>query len=335
MRWLLWGALAALVLAGVLIGGAYWQLMRWGDQPLLIDSETIVEMRSGESVAAFARRLRERGLLQQDRPLVWLARAHGLDTQLQAGEYQLRREATPLTLLQRVAAGDVLQHQLRIGEGETVRDLLARVRNNGVLVQTLEAVDQAQLQRELSLATPFAEGMFFPDTYQFVRGHTDREVLMRAHAAMLRQVAEVWSRRGAPLAVDDQLDLIILASIIEKETGAPADRAQISQVFHRRLELNMRLQTDPTVIYGLGASFDGNLTRAHLAGDTPYNTYRVRGLPPTPIALPSRAALEAAAHPADGDYLYFVARGDGSSQFSRTLEEHNRAVRKYQLGQSN
>ncbi len=183
----------------------------------------------------------------------------------------------------------------------------------------------------MELQWDFAEGMFFPDTYQFRRGDSDRSVLLRAHQAMLDQVESIWQGRALDLGLSTRHELVVLASIIEKETGAEADRAQISQVFHKRLQEGMRLQTDPTVIYALGEAFDGNLTRAHLKIDSPFNTYRVRGLPPTPIALPSAASLQAAAHPADGDFLYFVARGDGSSQFSRTLAEHNRAVRRYQL----
>jgi UPF0755 protein len=175
--------------------------------------------------------------------------------------------------------------------------------------------------------------MFFPDTYQYRRGDLDRDLLLRAHDAMQRLLEESWRQRGENLQIETPEQAVILASIIEKESGLAADRGLISQVFHNRLAKRMMLQTDPTVIYALGAAFDGNLTRAHLKMDSPYNTYRRRGLPPTPIALPSAAALHAALHPLNGDFFYFVAKGDGTSQFSRTLAEHNRAVRKYQLGE--
>ena len=188
-----------------------------------------------------------------------------------------------------------------------------------------------QLQYELDLDLPFTEGAFFPDTYFVPKGASDLSVLQRAHDALLVQLQSAWNSRGPDLAIETPAQALVLASIIEKESDAPEDRRQISQVFHLRLKKNMKLQTDPTVIYALGESFDGDIRRRDLRVDSPFNTYRYKGLPPTPIALPSRASIDAAVNPADGDFLYFVARGDGTSQFSRTLEEHNAAVRRYQL----
>ena len=186
------------------------------------------------------------------------------------------------------------------------------------------------LAGELELQLPFIEGAFFPETYFVPRGASDL-VLQRAHDAMMENLMNAWQNRGADLGLDSPEQALVLASIIEKESDSLSDRAQISQVFHLRLKKNMKLQTDPTVIYALGERFDGDIRRRDLTVDSPFNTYRYRGLPPTPIALPSLASIEAALHPAEGDYLYFVARGDGSSQFSRTLKEHNAAVRQYQL----
>ncbi len=304
---------------------------RWASQPLAIDATTII-LEPGQSVSQLAQRLHRRELLDDPELLVWYSRWRGLDTRLQAGEYALAGSTTPDGLLNAMAEGAVVQHQVQLLEGTTVRQVLEVLRQAGALEHTLQAATPAALHAELGLSGSFAEGMFFPDTYTFTRGASDRSILMRAHEAMLTRAQLAWDGRAENLQLNSVEELVILASIVEKETGRAADRAKISQVFHLRLEKGMLLQTDPTVIYGLGESFDGNLTRAHLRQDTPFNSYTRRGLPPSAIALPSAASLEAAAHPEPGDYLYFVARGDGSSQFSRTLEEHNAAVRRYQLG---
>jgi len=323
------GAAAALA-----VFGGYQYLVGWGETRLSLSDESRILFASGTSLQGFAGELHERGALDRPDWFVWLARLQDLDTQLQAGEYALQPGMTPMALLRKMVAGEVVVYQFRIQEGYTVAQTLAELAADEHLIHTLTSKTALQLAAELMLATPFTEGMFFPDTYQFSRGERDRDLLRRAHEAMLKSIARAWRERASQLAIGDADELVILASIIEKESGTPADRAQISQVFHRRLAKNMLLQTDPTVIYGVGPEFDGNLTRAHLRQDTPYNTYTRRGLPPTPIAIPSAASLRAAAHPAAGDYLYFVARGDGSSQFSRTLAEHNSAVRRYQLGRS-
>ncbi len=331
-RKLLYVAVAAVIAAaGAAVALAIY-LDRWSNQPLAIAAPTTIILEPGQSVTQFARHMQRRELLDSPRLLVWYSRWRGLDTRLQAGEYALAVATTPDVLLNAMADGDVVQHQVQLLEGTTVTQVLEVLRQAGELEHTLQAQTPVALHAELGLDARFAEGMFFPDTYTFTRGATDRSILMRAHEAMLNRAQHAWDNRADDLSLNDVEELVILASIVEKETGRAADRGKISQVFHLRLEKGMLLQTDPTVIYGLGDSFDGNLTRAHLRQDTPFNSYTRRGLPPSAIALPSAASLEAAAHPEPGDYLYFVARGDGSSQFSRTLAEHNAAVRRYQLG---
>ncbi len=288
---------------------------------------------TGDTLVSLATELQRHGFLEGTQRLLLLGRLSGLDTQLQAGEYDIDGQLTPRELLTKLSRGDVVTYEFRIEEGGTVAQMLKRLAQHEALTHVLQARDAVSLHKELGLASAFAEGMFFPDTYQYRRGDTDRALLWRAHEAMLQLLEQTWQGRGTDLYIHSMDEMVILASIIEKESGLAADQGIISQVFHNRLAKRMLLQTDPTVIYALGETFDGNLTRASLRVDSPFNTYRYRGLPPTPIAAPSAAALQAAVHPTPGDYYYFVARGDGSSQFSRTLAEHNRAVRKYQLGQ--
>jgi UPF0755 protein len=227
--------------------------------------------------------------------------------------------------------GDVIRYTLTIPEGWTFDQMLAAIRTQGKLRQTLTATDDEGVMRQLGYPGQHPEGRFFPDTYEFVAGTTDTSLLQRAYEEMQRHLEEEWRDRAPGLPLDTPYQALILASIVEKETGNPAERARIAGVFVRRLQKNIRLQTDPTVIYGLGAAFDGNLRRRDLTTDSPYNTYMRAGLPPTPIALPGLAALHAALHPAAGDELYFVSRGDGSHHFSASLDEHVAAVRNYQL----
>jgi UPF0755 protein len=257
------------------------------------------------------------------------ARLHDLDRGLQAGNYQLPANLSAAELLAFLSSGKVEQHAIRLPEGLNMRTVMALLGNEAALSH--QSAGLAGLADELDLQLPFVEGAFFPETYFVPQGASDLSVLQRAHDAMIEHLMRAWQNRGPNLGLDNPEQALVLASIIEKESDGLSDRAQISQVFHLRLKKNMKLQTDPTVIYALGDSFDGDIRRRDLRVDSPFNTYRYRGLPPTPIALPSSASIEAALHPAEGDYLYFVARGDGSSQFSRTLKEHNAAVRRYQL----
>lgn len=324
-RLLLAAALAGLACAG-LAGGGVWYLGHRSGQPLQLDATTIV-IAPGTPLVAAVDALAAAGAGPR-----WLltlrARQRGLV--LRRGEYQLVAGETVDGLLDRLAAGKVVQHSFRIAEGSTVRDVLRRMAADGRLAFDLAGADAADLMPRLGLAG-HAEGWFFPDTYLFVRGERASALLARAREEMARRLAATWRKRQPGLGLETQRQALVLASLVEKETGAAADRRRVAGVFLRRLAKGMRLQSDPTVIYGLGENFDGNLTRAHLAADGPYNTYRRPGLPPTPIALPSLASLEAAVDPAAGEALYFVARGDGSSHFSATLAEHNDAVRRYQL----
>lgn len=327
-----------ILLSGLLLllsVAAYIHYDRWQRTPLPLTHPLIIEIHAGDTLTQVVRDLL--GRLPADVgwqwPHLFTLMAHQQDAahKIQVGEYRVDVGTTPGMLLRQMLDGRVLQHEFRIIEGTTVRQLLAQLAAESRLQHTLQAVDQQQLAAELKLAGAFSEGMFFPDTYLFRKHSTDRELLLRANKALQSRLNQVWQSRAADTELADAEQALVLASIIEKESARAADQKIISQVFHNRLRKGMRLQTDPTVIYGLGASFDGDLTRQHLRTDTAYNTYTRHGLPPTPIALVSEAALQAAVHPSNGNFLYFVARGDGSSQFSKTLEEHNAAVRRFQL----
>lgn len=325
------GALVVLAILGAGVGyGLYRYLLNWADEPLPGTATNLV-LAPGDTLGDVGRQLMVDGRLADARMLGLYARLDGSARRIQAGEYVLPAGISPRQLLDKLVEGDVLLHEFRIREGETVAQMLARLRLVEDISHTLTATSPRTLHAELGLEGRFAEGAFFPDTYYYTAGDSDLALLRRAYDAMTQRLQDAWATRDETSVVKDPDELLVLASIIEKETGREEDRSQIAQVFHKRLNDNMLLQTDPTVIYAAGADFDGDLTRAHLRLDSPYNTYRYRGLPPTPIAMPSLASLEAAARPADGDYVYFVARGDGTTQFSRTLAEHNAAVRKYQL----
>ncbi len=334
-----------LILAGVLAaagaaGLGYWYVDDWRRQPL-VAADLVLELQPGDTLnqvvgelaAAAQHGSRPLGRLDR-RLLIMLGQLQGAAARLQVGEYLIKTGTTPSQLLQQLQQGRVIQHEFRIAEGATVAHTLAQLRAEVRLSHQLQATGPQELCAELEVQETFCEGWFFPDTYNFRKGSTDAEILQRAHAAMKEQLAAAWSRRHGDLPLSSDTDLLVLASIIEKESALAGDRETISQVFHNRLRKGMRLQTDPTVIYGIGAAFDGNLTRKHLRTDTAFNTYTRHGLPPTPIALPSRESLLAAARPSQGNFLYFVSRGDGTSQFSETLAEHNAAVRRYQLRSS-
>ncbi|MGQ0799995.1 MAG: endolytic transglycosylase MltG [Pseudomarimonas sp.] len=305
------------------------------DAPLAIgDEEQVFEVKRGDSFRHVLRRLRKSGV-ESGRDTYWelLAWRMGVLTRLQVGEYSLSHGLTPRTLLHKLEQGKVIQYRFTVIEGWNVRDLRRALLDVPSLTQTLAGVSNEQLMKQLGREGVHPEGRFLPETYQFTRGQSDLDILRRALLAMDAALESAWKARDADLPLQSSEDMLILASIIEKETGQSGERREIAGVFIRRMRIGMLLQTDPTVIYGLGESFNGNLTRAHLQTDTPWNTYTRAGLPPTPIALPGVAALRAAVSPAPGDTLYFVARGDGSHQFSRSLAEHNAAVRRYQLRQ--
>lgn len=266
-------------------------------------------------------------------PLLYLwFKLSGQARQIRAGSYELSGTLSPFGVLQKLVRGDEALRSVTLVEGWTFLQVRQALQTADKLKPESAALSNAQIMEQLGRPGVHPEGRFFPDTYTYSKGSSDWGVLQRALRAMDRKLAATWSQRNplVPLKSADQA--LILASIVEKETGLTADQAQISAVFNNRLLLGMRLQTDPTVIYGMGAAFDGNLRKSDLQTDTAYNTYTRNGLPPTPIAMPGRQALRAAVHPAPSEALYFVARGDGSSAFSTTLEEHNRAVNIYQRG---
>lgn len=306
----------------------------FADRPLAIaDTERVLEVRGGDAFRTVLRRLRRLGI-EEGYDWQWRLLAHELRVldRLQVGEYALGNGISPRQLLRKLEAGQVIQYKFTLVEGWTIRDLRAALARATNLVQNLPELDDAALMAALDRPAQHPEGRFLPETYLYAKGTSDLDLLKRAALAMDVALAEAWAGRAPDLPLRNAEEALVLASIVEKETGVADERAQIAGVFVRRLRLGMRLQTDPAVIYGLGSGFDGNLRRVDLLTDTPYNTYTRSGLPPTPIAMPGRAALHAAVHPAEGDALYFVARGDGSHQFSATLAEHNRAVARYQLG---
>ncbi|MEO8672305.1 MAG: endolytic transglycosylase MltG [Tahibacter sp.] len=324
--------LLVLALIGAVVGGAwlYDQLRGFSQAPL--SGTQTVEIAAGSSFAGIVQQLRKAGLT--DAPdLYWrtLAEQMHVVNRLHAGEYAIPAGTSPRELLERMAAGDVIQHRITIVEGWTFAQLRAALSARDDLRQAAGSTSDVELMKRLDLPGIFPEGRFLPETYTFTKGDSDLDVLNRAHSAMTKALRDIWSKRAPEVNLSSEYEALILASIVERETGKATERPQIAGVFLRRLKIGMKLQTDPSVIYGLGASFNGNLRRVDLDTDTPYNSYTRAGLPPTPIALPGRAALEAVAHPASGDTLYFVARGDGSHEFSDSLEAHNRAVAKYQL----
>lgn len=300
-------------------------------QPRAISAwQDVFVVRQGASVAAVAQALAKRGAIDHPQLLRayarWFARRP-----IQAGEYQLPERAAPVELLRLLQSGRVISYSVTLVEGRTFEQWLATLAATPTLDSSLLGMDEQARLEALALPIEHPEGWFFPDSYQYTQGTRDIEILRRAHARMLSELENAWSVRAPDLPIATPYEALILASLIERETGVPEERPTIAGVFVRRLQRGMRLQTDPSVIYGLGVSFDGNLTRAQLRTDTPYNTYTRNGLPPTPIAMPGRAALLAATQPAVGDALFFVARGDGTHHFSATLDEHNAAVRRYQL----
>lgn len=292
-------------------------------------SQTLV-ISSGESLSAVVHRLNTENVLSNSFDLLLYARLTGKANRIRAGEYALDESLTPLSLLQLFIDGDVMYHSITLLEGWTLKQVLEELKSQPGIESTLPYTSYESLQVELGLEE-YPEGMFFPDTYYFTRGTTDRELLLQANTLLQSELAAAWENRDVGLPYSSSYEALIMASIVEKETGLASERSQIAGVFIKRLELGMRLQTDPTVIYGLGDDFTGNLTRAHLREPNPYNTYTNNGLPPTPIALAGRAALDASVHPTLGNALYFVAKGDGSHKFSATLQEHNAAVQTYQI----
>jgi len=325
-------AVVAVLVTGAVVLARY-QAFR--DSRLTVPADGLVYiLEAGSSLGRLAHDLEQQGIIRSLRFFVLLGRETGAAHHLQAGEYKLMPDMTPVSLLETLTSGDVIQHALVIVEGQTFREILEAMRRSDVLQMTFGESDASEIMARLGHAGEHPEGRFLPDTYHFPKGATDAAFLRRAYDAMADTLAAAWDGREEGLPFKTPYEALILASIVEKETGQVGERPLIAGVFVQRLRKGMRLQTDPTVIYGLGAKYDGNIRRRDLLADTPYNTYTRNGLPPTPIAMPGRDAIDAVMHPQEKGYLYFVARGDGSHYFSRTLKEHNQAVKKYQLGQA-
>ncbi|MBI4206206.1 MAG: endolytic transglycosylase MltG [Betaproteobacteria bacterium] len=287
-------------------------------------------LKAGSSLKSAARQMAGAGLLEKPARFVLLARLLGEATNIKAGNYEIEGPITPLRLLRKITEGDYTQDVITLVEGWTFQQMRKALDEHSAIRHDTGGLSDTEIVLRLEISDASLEGWFFPDTYHFSRGSSDMAILRRAHRLMRATLADQWERRAAGLPFATPYEGLILASIIEKETGQAAERRLIAAVFVNRLRMGMKLQTDPSVIYGLGQSFDGNLRKRDLLADTPYNTYTRTGLPPTPIALPGLASLNAALNPAESDALYFVSRGDGTSHFSRTLSEHDRAVTKYQ-----
>jgi UPF0755 protein len=288
------------------------------------------DLKQGSSLKSMARQMQQAGLLGQEWPFVLLARVVGRPMQLKAGNYELKHPVSPLQLLEIISKGEFSQRRIGIIEGWTFKQFRSALNSNRYLAHDSIGMTDIEILQRIGAEENHPEGLFFPDTYHFVAGSSDLAILRIAYHTMQQRLQEAWKLRDADLPLQTPYQALILASIVEKETGTANDRSMIAGVFVNRLRKKMLLQTDPTVIYGMGDRFDGNLRKRDLLADTPYNTYTRRGLTPTPIALPGLAALQATLHPAQTDALYFVARGDGSSHFSNSLKAHNRAVDQYQ-----
>lgn len=291
----------------------------------------VFSLKPGSSLKSAAHQIQQAGGLNNEWLFVLLGRSLRQASQIKPGNYQLEHEVTPLQLLNMISKGQIEQSSLTIIEGSTFKELRESLNKDSTIRHDSSVLSDAEILQRLGATETEAEGLFFPDTYNYVKGSSDLKVLKRSYQLMQQHLQESWKKRDPDLPFETPYQALILASIVEKETGQPGDRPMIASVFINRLRKPMRLQTDPTVIYGMGDKFDGNLRKRDLLRDTPYNTYTRDGLTPTPIALPGLASLQAVLHPAPGKALYFVARGDGSSQFSSTLVEHNNAVNQYQI----
>ena len=329
MAWLL-----RLTVLAVLVIGIARDIQRQLFEPLGLAQPLVVDVPKGTSLNSLLRDWQGRNILSSARQRWYLAvyaRATGEARNIKAGEYEFAPGMRAIDVTALLVSGHVVLHELRLDEGSTFLEALDAVRQEPSLAHTQGPTDAAALMKALGREGVSPEGRFYPDTYRFPRGTTELAYLKRALQTMDDTLAAEWAARAEDVPYRSPDEALVMASIVEKETGAPDERPEVAGVFVRRLAKGMRLQTDPTVIYGLGAAYDGNLRKKDLLTDGPYNTYTRAGLPPTPICLPSRASIHAALHPAAGKALYFVARKDGTHQFSATLAEHEAAVRKYQL----
>ncbi|UCR85840.1 endolytic transglycosylase MltG [Pseudomonas chlororaphis subsp. aurantiaca] len=320
-----------LVLAGLALGASAWKLNSALEQPLNLTQEQLLDVPAGSTPGGTFNRLQANGVLKDAfwLRLYWRFNMEGQP--LHSGEYRMTPGMTAQGLIGVWQRGEVVQYSLTLVEGWTFRQVRAALAKHDKLEQTLNGLSDSEVMDKLGHGGVFPEGRFFPDTYRFVRGMTDAELLEKAYSRLDEVLAKEWNKRSADVPYTEPYQALIMASLVEKETGVPQERGQIAGVFVRRMQVGMLLQTDPTVIYGLGERYNGKLTRALLKEATPYNTYVISGLPPTPISMVGREAIHAALNPVPGSSLYFVARGDGSHVFSDDLEAHNNAVREFQL----
>ncbi|MEM7252077.1 MAG: endolytic transglycosylase MltG [Pseudomonadota bacterium] len=333
MRSILLRLIALVIVGGGAYGGwLYFDAKRVLDQPMALGNEGLVfVVERGKTLRAVSQELSMLGVLDQPEYLHWFGRIERKAGQIKAGEYQIPAGTTPRDLLAILVRGRVVQHAITFVEGWNFRELLAAVRADPNLTHILTSDEPERVMTQLGYGGEHPEGRFFPDTYHFPKGTTDVSILKRAYDTMANRLAREWEQRDDDLPYATPYEALTMASIIEKETGAASERPEIAGVFVRRLRRGMRLETDPTVIYGLGDAFDGDLKRVHLRQATPYNTYVIKGLTPTPICMPGQGAIHAALHPKDGDALFFVSKGDGTHYFSATYSEHKKAVQEYQI----
>ena len=287
---------------------------------------------SGSSLRAATQQMVDAGVIRDALPFEVLTRIFGDPRNIKAGNYEVEQGITPLELIEKISRGRNSALAITFVEGWTFRQMRKALDDNPELAHDTRGLSDLDILQKLGVEQHAAEGLFFPDTFHFSTGMSDLNILRRSYDLMQKHLAAQWEQRAPDLPLASPYEALVLASIVEKETGRAVERSIISAVFVNRLKIGMKLQTDPTVIYGMGEAFDGNLRKQDLVADTPYNTYVRTGMPPTPIAMPGLASLHAALHPAKTDALYFVAKGDGSSHFSKSLEEHDRAVTKYQKG---
>ncbi|MDH5435574.1 MAG: endolytic transglycosylase MltG [Gammaproteobacteria bacterium] len=321
-----------IVLASFIISWLIMDVRSFARIPLnTSDASVYYVVNKGMNLNRIAVDLNKRGMVKSSHHMVWLGRMNGGADNIKAGEYEILPGMLPTEFLDMLTSGKVILHSLTLVEGWNFKQIMDAIHSDEYLVHTLKGVDNDAVMTHLGLPDLHPEGRFFPDTYKFSRDMTDVDFLKRAYHTMTKVLTLEWANRDPDLPYKDPYEALIMASIIEKETALPSERKAIAGVFVRRLQKGMRLQTDPTIIYGMGEKYKGNIRRSDLTTDTPYNTYRINGLPPTPIATPGTLAINAALHPEPGNTLYFVAKGDGSHKFSDTLDEHNQAVIKYQL----
>ena len=321
-----------LLIGLLLISILVFQLLRFQHSIVNIpEGDNIFLIKPGSSIKTIAQQLTQQKIIEDPWLFILLAKLKGDETRVRAGEYEIVTDQTADDLLDTFTKGSAIQYSFTVIEGWSFRQMLGAIGQDPIIESTLGGKSDQEIMQILGHPERHPEGLFFPDTYRFPKGTTDVDFLHRAFQVMENHLQREWSQRDSDLPLESSYEALILASIIEKETGVGFERPLISGVFTQRLKKNMRLQTDPTIIYGLGESFDGNIRFRDLRKDTPYNTYLHAGLTPTPIALPGLEAIRASLHPAKTDALYFVSKGDGTHHFSATLEQHNAAVKRYQL----